>query len=373
MSDARLTIDSVAAYCVNNRLFTHAEIIENGLTITELSRRNRCFKAVNDRSAGYLIKQGIGSERELTVFKELALYKALHANASAASHVGSFVPACHFYDHHNCVLVLEFLRGAETLTEYHSRVKRFPKRAATQLGAALGTLHRYGGEWETGATHVPWALSVLQLPHIDFLRDISGANLEMIKIIQKYPEYCQLLDSLRDCWSASTLIHYDIKWENCIVFPDEKRKGNKLNIIDWELASAGDPCWDVGSIFANYLSYWVLSMPVSAESAPNEFVQLARWPIKMMQPAITAFWGSYKSEMRLDPEVSRSWLTNSVCYAGSRLLQTAFEHLQNSTFLTGWAVCLLQLGFNMMTRPIEAARALLGFTGEDVWATTLSK
>jgi hypothetical protein len=60
----------------------------------------------------------------------------------------------------------------------------------------------------------------------------------------------------------------------------------------------------------------------------------------------------------------------SVSYSGGRLVQTAFEHLQNSNFLTGPAVCLLQLSFNMMKRPPEAAVQLFGIPSEEPWNAT---
>ena len=231
------------------------------------------------------------------------VYRFLRGDTERSPRIGDYIPTCYLYDDQNCVLVLEFLRGAETMTEYHRRVKRFPKGLATKLGSALGKLHRYGESRKTELSHAPWVLSALQLPHIDLLRDISGANMQLIRIVQRYPEYCQMLDALLDRWTATTLIHGDLKWENCIVFPNPEGKGNRLNIVDWELASAGDPCWDAGSVFADYLSYWIFSMPVSGDSMPSDFIPLARWPITMMQPAIVAFWASYVTEMGLDRKI----------------------------------------------------------------------
>jgi hypothetical protein len=366
---SRLTIGSVANYLLEQKLLTPNQVVDDGLTIVELSRRNRSFRILND-AISYLLKQGVGTERACTVDNEASAYRFFNS-AAGKDRIADFVPKSYLYDAHDHVLVLQFLRDAENLREYHTRVDRFPIATAAQLGRAIGVVHRCEAAWQIQPSRPPWALSALQLPSIDSLREVSGSNIRLIKIVQQFPDYCELLDKLRESWTATTLIHGDLKWENCIVFSEGSRT-NKLNLVDWELATLGDPCWDVGSIFADYLSYWVFSMPASGESAPADFVKLARWPLEKMQPAIGAFWRAYTREMNLGEKVSKTWLVKSVSYAAGRLVQTAFEHLQSSVFLTAPAVCLLQLSLNMLKRPVEATTHLLGLVTENTWITTQS-
>jgi len=134
----------------------------------------------------------------------------------------------------------------------------------------------------------------------------------------------------------------------------------RLKIVDWELARLGDPCWDVGSVFANYLSFWLFSIPITGEDPPDRFMDLARYPLERMQPAIRSFWQSYVRTMELDAATSDDWLLCAVKYGAARLVQTAYEQMQMSIHLTGNVVCLLQLSLNILQRPREAMVHLLG-------------
>jgi thiamine kinase-like enzyme len=368
-SRTTLTAGSVAAYLLEKHLLTPREVVEDGLTIVEVSRRNRNFRVTNAGGVSYLLKQGVGTERALTVANEASAYESLHARLGAKSGQ-PFLPRQHLYDAENNVLVLQFLQDSENLREYHARIQRFPTAVARHLGFAVAAVHGLASDFPNDAnSHAPWAFSALQLPNVDILREISGSNIQLIKIIQEFPEFCELLDRLKAGWSRSCLIHGDLKWENCVVFSQGSRQ-KKVKLVDWELASVGDPCWDVGSIFADYLSYWVFSMPVSGDSDPGDFVKLAQWPVTKMQPAMNAFWQAYANELRLKDAERQDRLLRSVSYAGGRLVQTAFEHLQNSSYLTGPAVCLLQLSFNMMKRAPEAAVQLLGIPSANPWEAT---
>jgi thiamine kinase-like enzyme len=63
----------------------------------------------------------------------------------------------------------------------------------------------------------------------------------LIKIIQGYPDFCELLDALRASWRIQALIHNDIKWDNCLVYGKEgAARITRLKLIDWEQSDAGD-------------------------------------------------------------------------------------------------------------------------------------
>jgi len=203
------------------------------------------------------------------------------------------------------------------------------------------------------------ALSVHR-PHLSLYNEVSYGNLQLVKIVQQFPEFCNLLDELRGEWSAQAFIHYDIKWSNLIVTPPGAGGKRQLKIVDWELAGLGDPCWDVGSVFGEYLSFWLSSIPITGEEPPDRFIELARYPLGKMQPALRSFWQSYVWRMGLDAATSYQWLVRAVKYGAARLVQTAFEGGQGSTQLTGNVICSLQLGLNMLDRPQEAAVHLLG-------------
>jgi aminoglycoside phosphotransferase (APT) family kinase protein len=190
---------------------------------------------------------------------------------------------------------------------------------------------------------------------------LSGTSLQLLRMIQQSDVFCQDLDAIRQGWKAEALIHQDIKWENCMVVPQPASARNvTLKIVDWELANLGDPCWDIGALFGDYLGFWLLSIPFAGDAPPDQFMNLAQYPLTRMQPAIRSAWQAYAHRMELDPATATQWLLRAVRYAAARLIQTAFEHAQTASYLMGNIAGLLQLSFNILRRPQEALIHLLG-------------
>ena len=85
-------------------------------------------------------------------------------------------------------------------------------------------------------------------------------------------------------------------------------------------------------------------------------------PIARMQPAITACWTAYVNGLGLAEPSATTALLRAVSYAAARLVVTAFEVAQTQTALDSNLFLHLQLAFNILDRPREAAAHLLGLT-----------
>jgi hypothetical protein len=81
------------------------------------------------------------------------------------------------------------------------------------------------------------------------------------------------------------------------------------------------------------------------------------------------FWQAYVAAAGLDAVTARAWLSRAVRYGAVRLIQTAFEQSQPAALLTANAVAFLQLSFNILQRPEEAAVHLLGIPWQPVWTS----
>jgi aminoglycoside phosphotransferase (APT) family kinase protein len=323
-----------------------------------VSRRNTNFKVVVGDGPSYLLKIGPGGQRS-TVAREAAVYRAL---LRAEDGVAAFLPQVYAYEPDEDLLVLELVRDAHDLREHHSRIGRFSKALAAEVGAALGSLHRVTKIAEGAAPHAhpPWALSIHR-PDLGVMRESSTANLEVIRIVQRSEGFRHSLERLARDWRVECVIHFDVKWDNFIVpASDGRARSGPLKLIDWELAQEGDPCWDLGSAFAHFLSFWVFSIPVTGETPPQQWPDLARYPLARMRPALTACWTAYRRSRGLEGDAARSALIRSVRFAGARLVQTAYEATQASIEMTGNVIILLQLAANVLARPHEAAVQLLG-------------
>lgn len=354
----------VVSYLLQHKLLSPAQVVAGDLKVADVSRRHRNYKITSSLGAGYVLKQGVGQDRIAAIGREAATYQFLDSGIKGLSR---YLPRFCAYDAEERVLILELVDGAQNLREYHLHHGYFPISLARILGNALATLHSLAVTGKNGkedgrraARQPPWVFSVHR-PMIKFLQECSSANLQLIQIVQQFPVFCDQLDALREEWRTEALIHGDIRWDNCIVFgKSSSARKSRLKIVDWELAGVGDPCWDVASVFNDYLSFWLLSIPVTGELPPDRFLELARYPLEKMHPALHAFWLAYVQQMNLDVATADRWLLRTGRYVAARLVQTAFEETQMTIQLTGNIVCMLQLSLNILQRPHEATAQLLG-------------
>ena len=229
----------------------------------------------------------------------------------------------------------------------------------TSLGEALGALHNLpynnAGFGDRGA---PWPLS-LGCPDLAILYQVSAASIELLKIVQHSPDLSRALAALGDQWGRHSLVHFDIRLDNCLATPNAE-----LRIVDWELIGAGDPCWDTGSFFADFLSCWVLSMPITQHTKLDRLPYLAARRLTTFQPGIRAFWRSYVRSIGVSAAEAEKRLLRSVRYAAARLVQAAFEWTQDSAQPSAHMMVALQLSQNILKRPEEAVVRLLGISGD---------
>jgi aminoglycoside phosphotransferase (APT) family kinase protein len=342
--------EEVAGYLLRRGLLSAEAVVGGGVVVREVSSRNRNFAVEVDGGSSYLLKQGRSADGAATVAREAAVLEEV---GSRGEEVKARLPEIVGYDAGEGVLVLELLRGAEDLRTRQTRRKEFPEHLGEQLGGALGTLHRELQETYPPAP-TPWVLS-LHRPDTGVFRDASAANLELIGIVQNAEGVGERLDELRRGWRVETLIHQDAKWENCLIAGDDR-----LYLVDWELAVAGDPHWDLGTALSQYLSNWLFSIPAIGGEPPERFPALARFPLDAMKPAIRALCEGYARGSDDQPLLADEPLRRTVSYAGARLIQTAFEASQFDQRLNSAAILHLQLGSNLMQRPAVGAEQLLG-------------
>jgi Ser/Thr protein kinase RdoA (MazF antagonist) len=341
----------VTGYLLRRGLLAPEAVVGGNLVVREVSSRNCNFAVEASHGRSYLLKQGRSAEGVATVAREAAVYEELVSRGEELrSHLVDFID----YDSDEGVLVLELLEEAEDLRGRHQRLEACPPGLGEALGVALGTLHR-----ETRATYpearAPWVLSIHR-PDTGVFRDVSAANLELIRIVQGDDGLDECLDELREGWRVEALIHQDVKWDNCLVGPDDH-----LRLIDWEVAVAGDPYWDLASALSQYLSFWLFSIPVIGSEPPARFPALAQYPLDAMKDALRSCCEGYAragGARALDEESLRQ----TVAYSGARLIQSAFEASQFAQRLDSGAILHLQLGANLMKRPDDGAEQLLGLT-----------
>ena len=359
-----LTEREVPRYLIERKLLSPGQIVRGDLVVADASRRNRNFKVISEHCPSFLLKQGRDPSGAATVAREAVVYRRLSGARGAAFR--RHLPTFYEYDPREAVLILELYPQALDLRAQHARRGRFSTTLAALIGDAIAVLHGLGGEEEANPSGVrsvrppPGVLSIHR-PDLKTLRDFSSANVSIIKIIQRFPEFCQLLDELRREWRYQTLVHHDLKWDNCLVVSHPgSRATPEIKLVDWEFADTGDPGWDVGSIFSDYLAFWLNSIPTTGEDPPEQFLELARYPLDAMQPAIGSFWRSYVRRRGIGGIESHELLRRAIRYGAARLIQSALEQMQLRARLTGNVVCVLQVSLNILQHPEDALVHLLG-------------
>jgi aminoglycoside phosphotransferase (APT) family kinase protein len=179
--------------------------------------------------------------------------------------------------------------------------------------------------------------------------------------MQRYPNFPKRLDALQATWRRDTLIHGDMKFENCVVTAGNGG-GNSVSIkvVDWEIADLGDPRWDVGSMLQSWLTYWIFSMPADGTvTDSDQLAARAQYPLERMQPAIRAFWKTYATTLGVSGQQERDLLDTCMSFGGARMVQTVFEAMYQMTQLTPHAIFMLQVSLNILEEPRAAVTELL--------------
>jgi hypothetical protein len=365
-----LNSDSVVHYLMQRGFLSFDSVVEGDLMVVEAPRRNRNFKVTRQRGAGLFVKQVQEWDPQAlaTVQREAWCYSLAKTVPELAS-LRALLPEFRFYDAQRYVLVLELLKEFESLAEYHQRLGMFPAEIAEALAEAMGAYHRETRDRlaqlpqaQVFPKTVPWVLSV-HLQQASWFQSISAGNSQLLGLVKKYDQFSAALDRLRSQWSFSSLIHGDIKWDNCMIVAPASANGKpKLKVVDWELADLGDALWDVGAILQSYLSFWILSMPTWQNAKAEDLIAHAPYKLEAIQGAVRAFWRRYTQTAEVPADARREHLIRSIAYGAVRMIQTAYESLTYATQMNANVLYLLQVSMNVLLEPEEAARELFGIT-----------
>ncbi len=333
----------------------------------DASRRHINSIVSSTGGVDYFIKQGVDIESSKAIRHEFFVYDYLQT-AGLKPKIDKYLPKMKWYDPAINLMVLECIIPSQNYREYHARRGTFPKIVAKALGKALATIHQATSKKATWPsifqnTKPNWGLSI-HCPPIELILKASVQQIELVKILQRYPELARHLDDLRWRWQGQSVIHGDLRWDNVLIRRDKNGRIG-VNIIDWEASSLGDCRWDVGCIIGEYLACWLNSMTLVDDTITDDVIASAKYPIEKIQPAIHTFWETYAGNLQLDEVVRIEWLADSIRYAAVRLIQIAFEQSRITKQLTRRTVCCLQFSLNILKHPHEALAQLIGFPPVD--------
>jgi aminoglycoside phosphotransferase (APT) family kinase protein len=332
----------MAHYLLSLGVVKPREVMDEGFTVVDASRRNRVYLATTSAGPTFVVKQA-SEPGAPSLATEAAILGELAREPVLAGHV----PAVVVHEPGGC-LVLRTPGRARDWSEHRGR---FSAARARTLGRVVARLHDLPVDAPRPAT--PMSL-LLALPPYALVAGLSFAAQDLVARVQGSDFLCGRLEELRTATCEDALVHGDLRWENCLSLPSPgSARRTRLLLADWEAAGRGDPALDAGAVLAEFLRAWVGSIPIVEPADPGRLVAQARVPLAAMRPAMAAFWDAYRAERPLP-------LRRVVEMTAVRLLQTAIEVAQGLAATTAHVVTLLQLADNMLRGPDVAAEQLLG-------------
>lgn len=353
--------DAIMTYLVNEGMVRSKSLVNGNTFMIENNRRHNTYRVVSNCDSSYFIKQGTTKEKRSAIEHEAKVYHFLRRD-SRCNEIRPFVPEIVKFDSDKSLLMLDYVKNTASLREIQIQSGEFNQTIAGEIGEILSLLHAIPPPAKSVTGVTPWILSISS-PHTSLFHELSNGALQLVKTIQQFDGFKNNLSLLKTRWVSGSLIHFDLKSDNILIKKGrEAKRQKKVQLIDWELATIGDPCWDVGCVFGDYLSYWLLSMVYIPGSSMERLAESAKFPLEKIQPAIGSFWNAYASRLNRSKEEMMQFLNRSTEFAAAKLIQTLLEQARMNQHITGLGPYILQVSLNMLKKPVEACRQLLGIS-----------
>ncbi|MBC3872353.1 phosphotransferase [Undibacterium flavidum] len=362
-----LTAANLAHYLTARAYIQVSDIVDGQFSVVEAGQNNRNFKVRWGSHHGCFIKQVKSLEelRRTSIRREATCYRWAQQFPDWAR----LIPAVIDYDAARYTLILELLPHSQNLREYYYQQTTFSESIAVSLAQALSAFHMIeldpqpslplnNQELPAFTKKVPWIFTYHKKSYFDPAH-LSGGAEQLGVVVRGLPQLQLDLARLFEIWRFEEIIHADIKWDNCLVYPDQGAL--QLKIIDWEVVDIGDARWDVGSVFQAYLSYWIMRHYRDLKQQRQQMVDETKQNMPQMFSSIQAFWNSYCLARNIADVDRSTYLTVCLEFAAVRILQTAFESLHFCSEMSPHAYALLDMSQQVLRDPRRAAVELFGF------------
>jgi 5-methylthioribose kinase len=362
-----ITIDNVTPYLIHHGFLDTESIVNNDFKILDASKKNRNLKIIRKHNVSYLLKQANipSSHSKKTIQREASIYTLAQQNSEFKS-FAAIVPRIFKFDVQLDLLITELITNGEPLNKYIYGTSRmeFPNFLAATLGDVIANYHRTFVNHIESFRFLPMAFHssfYMFHPGPGVLAGLSSANLKLLKLIQKYSEFSNHFESLVNNWRVQTLIHGDIRWDNILLlFSNDHNESVQIKLVDWEFADFGDPAWDIGCVFHDFVTFWLYSLRITGNESTEALLTHAQLPLPHIQSAIRVFWYTYTKALGIDNRESNELLYRSTKYCALRLLHTVYESSYDETELSNISVYMVQLSTNILKDPDFAVTQLLG-------------
>lgn len=365
-----IDIDNVTDYLLNRKILSTSSIVNGDLKIIDSSRKNRNLKVLRTNDTSFLIKQSYKTDFDSSItLKREALLYAMVQNYGMFSSLLEIVPHIHDFDENKNLVLVEFIDGyswAEYI--YLTKGKDFGKKTIFSLGQIIGNYHTIFKNKinEDRLNFLPRSFEVSFLhPGPEIFINLSQANMELLRIMQQDLESFGLMEEIFQIWGPQTLIHGDIKFDNIILSLENKEdleSNKKIVIVDWESVSIGNPAWDIGSVFQEYIKLWISIIPITGLDSSEQLLISSSESFKEIQSSMRIFWEGYISVAGVNKSSSEinNLLIRSTEFCAIRLIQSVYEMNLSKDKLDNHSKYMIQISLNILRKVEDAVLQLLG-------------
>jgi thiamine kinase-like enzyme len=176
------------------------------------------------------------------------------------------LPKVFAFDAPHGLLALEWIHNGETLHHFHRRSGEYPQELASQVGHALGFLHRMSRHeraqyavadsfrdesdlLECFLRMRPDFYARLSMAGINFFASVQADGPAMIGL--------QALSAQQSRESDNALLHGDLRQANLLRVQKTPKGPASIVFLDWELSFWGDPARDLGCLLSDYVLGWL--------------------------------------------------------------------------------------------------------------------
>jgi hypothetical protein len=362
-----LTSANIVHYLTARGFVKLSDVVDGQFCVIEAGQHNRNFKVMLGTQSGLFIKQ----IQVVDKFSQTSLLKESQCYLWAQNYPdwAQTIPVLIDYDPNRHSLILELICDSQNLREYYNQKNVFPENLARLLAQSLSSfhyLHFDPQEVDLAIPHlekkVPWIFTYYKKSYFPS-ESLSKGAIQFAEVLRGMPQLTSHLDRIFLTWRLETLIHSDIKWDNCLVFHNAGVA--ELKIIDWELIDFGDERWDVGAVFQAYLSHWIMRCYRDRTQLREQLVQATITQMPTMFASIKTFWVCYCDGIKLLETGRSEHLLRCLEFGAIRMLGTAFESLHGTAEVSQHVYALIELSHRILDDPAQAAIAMFGFTAED--------
>lgn len=367
-----LTSSSLVSWLIQRGLLRPSAITGGQFAVQELEHHNRGFRVYRPAEEPIYVKQLREFDQpNIQCLKREAAFGTALANCQTADWLKSHTPEFLNYDARHHAVTVRLISQTINLHECMEQLLLIPGLLSCQVGATIASFQ--SSECDAILASIPTEILPCKAPwilsfHIDQgAGSLSPQNEQFLAGLKHDRLLTDSLDELREDWSATSLMHGDLKWNNVLV---QQRGGtnsaDEWFIIDWEMVDRGEPLWDLATMVQCWWHYWILSTPPDQLSDFDTLQVQRRQAFDETRSSMDGLWIGYVETLKLHGSTYDDCRLRLATMAAARMLQSVYELLNTGGVAAEYVELMVEMSRRVFADPGSMVDFYPGATREVV-------